>query len=1337
MKKIMGIILATLLITSNIPVIRADAAGEEDVFTKAYITSFNTEVVDVVDLSNHTVEKAKITVGRMPNSAAINPNGKQVFVTNRADATVSIIDPITDTVKQIIVVGSSPHGVAFNGDGSRAYVANRGSDTLSVIDTETYSVDANIEVSGDPTALVRVGQKLYVTREGDNKVSIVDITTDQVIGEISVGRKPYGLSVNSDGTKVYVANKEDNSVSVINVADDSVDTSITVGSEPHSTEVTPDGSRVYVSNADSNNVSVIDTANNTVVDTISVDNGPYVIGISGDGTHAYTINYSGNSMSVIDTSSNEVIDTLSLSPAPFMVGTFMVPTAVYKEATAIKSTNADLSGLNVSQGTLDPIFDSETTDYSVNVENEVETMTVTATAEDANSTVKVNGIEVTSGQASENINLNVGSNIITVDVTAEDSITTKAYNILVKRSPAQPTLQSAVPGNQSVKLLWDSVEGAKGYDIFASTISGEYENPVMTVSESVYEYNVTELNNGIPYYFVIKATNDGAESKYSNEVSATPQIPVPSAPVIQSVISGDQHAQLSWGEVPGATSYNIYTSTVSDSYSTVYDTVYGTVYNYEAENLTNGTTYYFIVKAVNDGGESPKSNEVSATPQVPAPGAPTIQSVTPGDQRAQLSWGEVPGATSYNIYISTISDSYSTVYDRVYGTVYNYEAENLTNGTTYYFVVKAVNDGGESPKSNEVSATPQVPAPGAPVIQSVTPGDQHVQLSWGEVPGATSYNIYMSTVSDSYSTVYDRVYGTVYNYEAKNLTNGITYYFVVQAVNDGGESSKSNEVSAIPKTVPDAPENVKAAAGNGFARISFDAPADNGGSVITSYRVVSNPGNIIASGLETSIVVTGLTNGTKYTFTVNAVNEVGSSLDSLASNEVTPKAPSSSRRRESSEPDETKAKVIVNGKEHIAGIETLKEENGEKQVELVVNPELVNQRLKETIEDQLDLNSEDRNTLDNIIEIPVESKEAKKAKIVLTGDTVKKMDENQFKLSVQTSDINYIIPANDLEIEKAAQALGLDITDLEKIEVEVNINKADEKMVQKITELAKEQNYEIIFRPIELTITAKTKPSTGKEKEVKISKFTQYVERIIQIPAGVKPNNITTGILFNPDGTFSHIPTEVFIKDNKYFAKLNSLTNSTYSVISNQIRVESVENHWSKEHVNDMASRLVIKNPEDFMPNGEITRSEFAEYITKAIGIYRTKAAKETQFTDVAITSEFADAIVIAAEYGIIKGYTDGTFKPSAKISREEAMTMYARAMEIVKLGEVDNNRIYNYQDADQVSEWAYDAVKKTLSAGVFNGRTEDTIEPKGTFTYAEAATAIRNLLIEAKLINQ
>ena len=168
-----------------------------------------------------------------------------------------------------------------------------------------------------------------------------------------------------------------------------------------------------------------------------------------------------------------------------------------------------------------------------------------------------------------------------------------------------------------------------------------------------------------------------------------------------------------------------------------------------------------------------------------------------------------------------------------------------------------------------------------------------------------------------------------------------------------------------------------------------------------------------------------------------------------------------------------------------------------------------------------------------------------------------------------------------------------------------------------------------------------------------------------------------------------------------------------------------------------MASRMVLIRPESFEPDKFINRADFAEYIVRALGIYREDSIYENKFNDLNGDKSQTQAILIASEYGIASGYPDGTFRPGALITRQEAMAMYQRAMKVTRLTGSDQERYKNYKDFKDVNDWAKSDVKEALSAHVFNGTSETAISPKSNLTCAEALQAIKNLLVESQLINK
>ncbi|PKM51238.1 MAG: hypothetical protein CVV02_07725 [Firmicutes bacterium HGW-Firmicutes-7] len=437
-----------------------------------------------------------------------------------------------------------------------------------------------------------------------------------------------------------------------------------------------------------------------------------------------------------------------------------------------------------------------------------------------------------------------------------------------------------------------------------------------------------------------------------------------------------------------------------------------------------------------------------------------------------------------------------------------------------------------------------------------------------------------------------------------------------------------------------------------------------------------------------------------------------------------PIVPTSSRSNKKS--GQNDVQVVINGIVQKTGTETIKRVDGKTEVKLVVDSEQMNKRI--------DSEMKNNSIGSNEVTIPIVNK-GDSVKVLLTGELIKKLEDNNFKLSVKEDSIEYNLDAKEFAINKVATSMGIDSDNLKSIEIEISITKIDSKEATEMMSKAKEMGHTIVFEPVSFEITARTTSTSGKVEEVKLSKFDNYVERIMEIPSDVDPSKVTTGVVFNEDGTYNHVPTEVFEKDGKWYARINSLTNSTYSVISNQVSVNSVKGHWSEEAVNDMASRLVLVGYENFEANKSVTRAEFADYIVRALGLYREGLDIENKFTDLKENKNLM-SVLIASDRGIVNGYMDGTFRPEATITREEAMTMYARAMDIVRIIETNENKLSTFSDQELVANWATSYVQKVVNCNIFNGKGNDILDPKGTLTHAESLSAIRNLLIRAELID-
>lgn len=347
---------------------------------------------------------------------------------------------------------------------------------------------------------------------------------------------------------------------------------------------------------------------------------------------------------------------------------------------------------------------------------------------------------------------------------------------------------------------------------------------------------------------------------------------------------------------------------------------------------------------------------------------------------------------------------------------------------------------------------------------------------------------------------------------------------------------------------------------------------------------------------------------------------------------------------------------------------------------------------------------------------------------------IKNMEQKQAVLELKTDRATYMVPAQQINIDAISKQLGQAVS-LNDITLRLEIGTLTDNMMKIVQGSADKGGFTLAAPSLDFAVSA-----AYNNQIIPITKFSAYVERTVALPTGIDPNKITTGIVVEPDGTVRHVPTKVLDNKGQYFAKINSLTNSAYSIVWHPLEFKDVANHWAKESVNNMGSRLVINGTgnELFSPNKDITRAEFAAIIVRGLGLKLENSA--ASFTDVQSADWYGSAVQTASAYGLINGFEDGPFRPNDKITREQAMAIIAKAMKITGLKDtlpaVESGELLGrYNDAAKTSAWATAGIADVLQAEIVTGRSDTQLAPKANMTRAEVAAIIERLLKTSGLI--
>lgn len=411
-------------------------------------------------------------------------------------------------------------------------------------------------------------------------------------------------------------------------------------------------------------------------------------------------------------------------------------------------------------------------------------------------------------------------------------------------TPTAPRDFIAISGDRQATISWSAPESNGGSAIVAYTLSrgpsadGPWSTLVTTSGPTIH--TDAGLINGTAYWYRVTATNSIGEGA-SAVASVIPRT-LPDAPTAFAATPGDRQVALAWSPPTsdgGAaiTGYRLYRSVSSQGPWMSISSP--TTTSHVVRELSNGTQYWFRITAVTTVGEGAAA-VVASTPRT-SPAVPTNLSAKAGDTQVALSW-DAPSSdggavvSGYRVYRGSSAEGPWGLVGSPTAT--NFVDRGLTNGTTYWYRVTAVNEVGEGAGAN-ISALPRT-VPTAPTGLAAVAGSSDVALTWA-APSSNGgapilyYSVYRSTSpSGPWTSVISTVHTT---YTDTGLAPGQTYWFMVTAGNTVGEGTGATLSATVfgPFLAPTLLSATPAGVNTEHMYLSF-TPGSTGGRVISLYQ---------------------------------------------------------------------------------------------------------------------------------------------------------------------------------------------------------------------------------------------------------------------------------------------------------------------------------------------------------------------------------------------------------------------------------------------------------------------------------------------------------------------
>jgi hypothetical protein len=182
-----------------------------------------------------------------------------------------------------------------------------------------------------------------------------------------------------------------------------------------------------------------------------------------------------------------------------------------------------------------------------------------------------------------------------------------------------------------------------------------------------------------------------------------------------------------------------------------------------------------------------------------------------------------------------------------------------------------------------------------------------------------------------------------------------------------------------------------------------------------------------------------------------------------------------------------------------------------------------------------------------------------------------------------------------------------------------------------------------------------------------------------------------------------------------------------------------IGNHWARHEIELLASMSILDGQSEtsFAPDSPISRAEFITILVRALSIQTP--SESIPFKDVTSQDWFSNNVSAAVKAGIVQGFDDQTFRPKKQISREEMAVMVMNALRnaVVVDSASASQRIQMYQDYEEISSWAREAVSVVVGIELMKGTSGEQYSPKQASTRAQAAVIVARVMKYMQLNNR